>query len=169
MAGKNHALCEDCWDKRAPWFGEGYGRAFVGFSERLAKIPANVHKDLSIRPLPLADSDAVNLLFVDSLAINSLAEGRRRELALEFINLACSKSVVAEAFLVKDSETGNPQYLLPVRKSVMSDEQFLKAAPMYAELAPVLANNPRPFRIGPNVRQWLDSTKKLIQAAITTP
>jgi thiamine pyridinylase len=169
MAGKKHATCEDCWDKRGPWFAEGYGRAFVGWSERLATIPAKAHKDICVKALPLAEANSVNLFFIDALAINSLLEGRKLELALEFINLAASRPVVIEALLVKEKATGNPQYLLPVRKSVIRDKELLKAAPLYADLASVLSDNPRTFRIGANVRQWLDATKKQIQMAITNP
>ena len=169
MAGKKQATCEECWEKRAAWFGDGFGRAFVGWTERLAKIPSAVHKDIQVRPLPLGDSDAANLLFVDTLAVNSLLEGRRRELALEFVNLAASTGVVLDTILVKDKETGNPQYLLPVRKSVLSDPVLNRAAPLYSEIGVALTNNPRTFRIGANVRQWLTATKSKIKETITNP
>lgn len=168
MAGKKHVSCDDCYNKRGPWFGEGYGVAFVGWSERLAKIPSRAHKDIAVRSLPLADANSVNLFFVDALAINSLLDGKKRELAIRFANLAALSPVVLESLLVKDKDTGNPQYLLPVRKSVILDKDLLRAAPLYSDLAAVLSDNPRTFRIGANVRQWLDATKKQIRTAITS-
>ena len=125
MAGKKQATCGECYDLRAGKFAQGHGRILVGWSERLAKMPPEYHSKVSIRPLPLADDNKVNLLFVDTLIVNSTLSGRRQRLALEFANLAVSADVVVDSLLVKDKDTRSPQYLLPVRRAAVRDEQRL--------------------------------------------
>ena len=168
MAGKAQADDQTCVGKHAEWFAAGHGRAFVGWTERLTKLPTEMHKDLAVRPLPLASSNAVNLVYVDMLAVNARLEGQRRSLALEFANLASSREVVMESFLTPDPATKNPQYLLPVRKSIVDDEAFLKAAPMYKDISFVLTERPKAFRLGSDVRQWLAATKKKIRGGIVS-
>ena len=163
MAGREQANDKECAEQHAGWFADGHGRAFVGWTERLTKLPAGMHKDLAVRPLPLAKSNAVNLVYVDMLAVNPNLEGRRRSLAIEFANLAASREVVMESFLTPDPATKNPQYLLPVRKSVMTDDAFLKAAPLYKDIAFVVTDRPKAFRLGSDVRQWLAGAKRPIR------
>lgn len=167
MAGKQQATCEECYDLRAGKFAEGYGRILIGWSERLAKMPPKAHLNIAIRSLPLADDNGVNLLFVDTLLINSTLSGRKQQLALDFANLAASVDVVIDSMLVKDETTGSPQYLLPVRRKVISDARLLKDAPLYGQLTPILEQNPRTFRLDSNVRYWLDRTKSHIRSEIT--
>ena len=167
MAGKAQALYENYEGQRSRWFGEGFGRAYIGWTERLSAIPVEQHQDIAIRSLPLGDSDKVNMLYVDMLAISPTLPKERRKLAIEFANLASSKEVVVESFLVQDPKTKSPQYLLPVRSSVISDPELLKAAPLYAQLVPILTENPRAFRIGERSRAWLASNKSEIRRLIT--
>jgi len=166
MAGRRQAACEACYDKRPLHFANGYGRIMIGWSERLAKMPRPSHADVRVRPLPLADSNAVNLLFVDTLVVNSTLRGRQRRLALEFANLAASERVVVESFLAQHPETKSPQYLLPVRRSVLRSERLLADAPLYADLRVLLESSPRAFRLGPNGRYWLARSKAYIREEI---
>jgi thiamine pyridinylase len=170
MAGKNQARFSDSktkYTRRPEWFGMGFGRAFVGWTERLSAIPVEKHKGISFRPLPLAESNAVNLLFVDILSVSPKLKGERRKLAVEFANFAASKKVVIATFLVRNARTKSPQYLLPVRKSVMADKHFLREAPLYSVLADIERSDPRPFRIGRGSRKWFEDNREAIQKAIT--
>ena len=166
MAGKKQALGEDP-DKRCEWFSDAKGRAFVAWTERLSAIPVAKHEGLAFRPFPLAENNAINLLYVDVLSLNPNLTGSRRILALEFANFVASTDVVAATFLVKNQKTGSPQYLLPVRKSIWDDAQFRMAAPLYDQLSAISTSDPKPFRIGADSRAWFASTRKAIQQVIT--
>lgn len=168
MAGKSHALLEEWEGKRARWFAEGRGRAFIGWTERLSAMPADRHKDVAVRALPLAADKSINLMFVDVLSINPLLSRERRRLAIEFANLCASKEVVLECFLVTNDATGSAQYLLPVRKSVNDDPRLTKEAPLYGDLIPLLRNSPRALRMNADVRDWLDDTKSVIRERIVS-
>ena len=169
MAGSKQALFENYDGLRSRSFTHGNGRALVGFSERLAHMPEACHARIGIRSLPLAGKDRTNLMFVDTLCLNSELTGQKRQLALEFANLAASTAVVIDSFLVRNPLTNSPQYLLPVRKSVLIDARVNREAPMYQCLRPLLEDNPQPFRIGSEVRDWLATTKSHIQERVTTP
>ena len=167
MAGPKQATCESCWGQRAPKFAEGCGRALVGWSERLSKMPVDYHSNVKVRPLPLDEKNSINLLYVDTLLVNSTLTGERRKLAIEFANLVASSVVVREAFLVRDEKTKSPQYLLPVRKSVMNDPRLLREAPLYSQLRVAVEKHPRTFRLGADARFWLERVKGTIRTAIT--
>ena len=167
MSGTKQALYEN-WDgQRARWFADGHGQAFVGWTERLSMIPEPQHAKIELRGLPLAGSDKENLIFVDTLCINPTLSGKKRELAIEFANLAASSNVVLDSLLVENPATESPQYLLPCRKSVVKSEKLLKEAPLYSELDNLLEDEPKAFRIDDDVRPWLESTKGIIQERIT--
>lgn len=169
MAGSKQALFENYDGLRSRSFTQGYGRALVGFSERLAHMPVACHSHIGIRSLPLAGNDRTNLMFVDTLCLNSGLTGKKRQLAIEFANLAASSAVVIDSFLVKNPFTNSPQYLLPVRKSVLTDSRVNREAPLYRCLRPLMEDNPQPFRIGSEIRDWLATTKNHIQNRATTP
>jgi hypothetical protein len=70
-------------------------------------------------------------------------------------------------FLVRNAKTNSPQYLLPVRKSIMADKQFLREAPLYSLLADIENSDPKPFRIGKGSRKWFEETREAIKRAVT--
>jgi thiamine pyridinylase len=170
MAGKTQATFVEPFGKpprRPSWFGEGRGRAYVGYSERLHFIPKSVHKNLRVRALPMDDENKVNLFFVDMLAVNSLVRGERRRLGVDLINL-CTASETVLACLMPQADDKPSKYLMPVRTSVLHDDTLLKNAPLYKDLGAVLdpKTTPRAFRIGPDVREWLDANKALIRGKL---
>lgn len=166
MAGRSQALFQNYDGQRARWFGEGYGRGFIGWTERLYFIPKKAHSEIRVRTLPLADTNAVNLLFVDVFSVSPTITGRRRELALEFANLAASSAVVLEVLLPAEEEASSA-YLLPVRKSVLENKQLLTIAPLYQQLREIYGDKPRAFRIGVESRRWLDEVKGEIRRRVT--
>lgn len=169
MAGKPQALFTEPYDappKRPGWFGAGKGRAFVGYSERLYHTPVQGHDKLAVRDLPMADQNLVNIMFVDMLGVNANLRGDRRKLAVELANLCAAKETVLESLLPHGDKPS--QYLLPVRRSVLTDSNLLQKAPLYHDLGRILdpKTNPRTFRIGPEYRDWLDLNKRLIQSRL---
>ena len=58
------------------------------------------------------------------------------------------------------------QYLLPARSSVLRDPALLSAAPLYKDFASIMADRPQAFRMGPEVRRWLEAEKKGLQARL---
>lgn len=168
-AGKPQALFAEPYGappKRPAWFGAGKGRAFVGYSERLYFISKEVHANLRVRDLPMADQNRVNSLFVDMLGVNTNVRGERRSLAVELANLCTAKDTLLDCLLPAGDKPS--QYLLPVRLSVLSDKKLLATAPLYVDLAKLLdsSTNPRAFRIGAEYRDWLDLNKRLIQSRL---
>jgi uncharacterized caspase-like protein len=152
--------------KRPAWFACGKGRALVGYSERLYFIPNDVHAQLQVRDLPMADQNKVNNLFGDMLGVNARLRGQRRKLAIELANLCASKDTLLECLMPTSQKPC--QYLLPVRSSVLTDAQPLSKAPLYKDLGKLLdaSTNPRTFRIGPEYRDWLELNKRLIQSRL---
>jgi thiamine pyridinylase len=170
MAGKTQATLaepENGRPQRPAWFGEGRGRALVGYSERLYFIPKSAHDKLRVRALPMGDENKVNLFFVDMLAVNSSLRGERRRLALELINVCAAKDTLLECLTPPDDDTPS-QYLLPVRASVLRNETLLRKAPLYKDLGAIIdpRTSPRAFRIGPEVRDWLNANKSLIRGRL---
>jgi thiamine pyridinylase len=169
MAGKPQAFFEETWGappKRPTWFGEGKGRAFAGYTERLYFIPQEAHGKLKVRDLPMGERNKVNHLYVDMLGLNSSLRGERRKLAIELINVCTEAETMLECLMPADGKPS--QYLLPVRASVLKNEKLLKEAPLYAELAKLLdpSTNPRTYRLGPEYRDWLKLNKKVIQSQL---
>jgi len=166
MAGKNLGLHKDPdAPDRPKWFAQGLGRVLIGYSEHLYFMPKESHAKIRVRELPLAKTNAVNLFFVDLLAVNPLVRGERRKLAIKFINL-CTSSEAVTACLMPTTENKSSQYLFPVRRSVIENKDLLKVAPLYRDLGDILLDRPVAFRIGADSRRWLDSEKKLIQARL---
>ena len=166
MAGIKQATSEKLYGKRAGKFAEGYGRIMIGWTERLAKMPKASHDKVKIRRLPLADDDDENLMFVDTLVINSTLTGKQRELAIKFANFVSSAEVVAKTFLVTDPDTKSPQYLLPVRNSFFEIDEVKSQAAKYTELKAILDATPRTMRLPGNARIWLARNKDTIQSKI---
>jgi thiamine pyridinylase len=167
MAGRNLGLHKESTAQpdRPRWFADGLGRVMVGYSERLYFMPKEAHRKVRARAMPMAQTNAVNLFFVDLLAVNPLVRGERRKLALQFINL-CTSAETVKACLMPSAEDKQSQYLLPVRKRVIDDKELVKVAPLYKDLRAVLLDRPVAFRMGSDGRRWLSSEKKLIQARL---
>jgi thiamine pyridinylase len=147
MTGKSQGILKgDSLAQRAEWFGQGLGRVFVGYSERLAYMPTSAHVNIRARTLPMAERNKINL---------------------EFMNLATSTNTILSA-LLPASIGKSSQYLLPARRSVFDAPQLRIQAPLYDELAKLVApeTNPLVFRLGEDGRQWLKDNKSQIRALV---
>lgn len=148
----------------AVWFGEGRGRATIGFTESLSAMGTG-RSNVDFKLMPYADRTGVNLFYVDLVGINSsVTDPTRRVLALKLANLVASTNVVVSSF-GPTSSASYPQYLMPVRKSVF--EALQENDRLYKQMyALVLNSNPRMFRMGPASRTWLKSVKSSIRQQI---
>lgn len=148
----------------AVWFGQGKGRATIGFTESLSAM-GDGRQTVAFKLMPYADRNDVNLFYVDLVGINSsVSDPARRTLTLKLANLIASTNVLVSSF--GPTQGANyPQYLMPVRKSVF--ETLQTGDPLYQQMyALVSKSNPRMFRIGPASRVWLKSTKGPIRQQI---
>ena len=154
----------------AAWFNEGYGRAYVGFSESLSSLSAQKRKDIDFKLMPLSDRKVKQPLFYsDVIGISPQTKIRKtRALALELANLMASTRVMVESTdrIVKNGkEEKPPQYLLPVRKSVLI--KLAKHDSTYAHLKSLLDSaNPLMFKINDKSKDWLDNMKKNIKKEV---
>ena len=148
----------------AVWFGEGRGRAVIGFTESLSAMGTS-RQDVDFKLMPYADTTGINLFYIDLVGINStVTDPQRRAAALKLANLIASANVVVSSF--GPSPAANyPQYLMPVRKSVF--EALQKNDPLYQQMYKLVLNsNPRMFRIGSGSRTWLKNAKSAIRQQI---
>ena len=162
MAGVAQASYGETSDyQRAQWFNQGYGRAMVGFSEAMSQM-GTILDDVELKEMPLADASGAALYYVDIVGVNSAVAGTIDEQwAVELADIMASHDVLIEAF----DNSGNPQYLYPVRNSVF--ETLSATYPKYGRMWAIVQDlNPVAFRLGTDVRTWLADNKNGIQAQI---
>ena len=148
----------------AIWFGQGKGRATIGFTESLSAM-GDGRQTVAFKLMPYAERNDVHLFYVDLVGVNSsVTDPARRALALKLANLVASTSILVSSFGPTPA-ANYPQYLMPVRKSVF--EALQTGDPLYQQMyALVSKSNPRMFRIGPGSRAWLKSVKGPIRQQV---
>ncbi len=152
--------------QRAAWFGEGLGRATIGYTESMSAMSEVARKTVAFKLMPLADRADVSLFYSDVIGVNASVSGRgKRALALKLANLMASTSVML-ASIGPTPEDDSPQYLMPVRRSVFKELE--KRFPLYGEMYELVSGpaTPRLFRIGPNSKDWLAAMKSQIRDEI---
>ncbi len=163
MASLANARYEGAAYQRGKWFGEGRGRAVIGFTELMSEIGDATRAELEFKPMPLSDRDGVSLFYADVAGINSRV-GAKRALALELANLMTSTAVML-ASIGPTPQADSSQYLMPVRHSIL--HRLAEDDPLYARMQQLVEqSSPRLFRIGPASRDWLKTRKKTIRQRI---
>lgn len=125
------------------------GRAYVGYSESLYYVGLEnmtncgsgecVGLDqISINPLPLADTKPRPFAWVDSFTISSGCLGQCLADAETFVRFITSKNQVRNALL--PTSNGASRYLLPALSSLYTDRLLLAQAPLYLKLYPIIKN-----------------------------
>lgn len=143
--------------KRGEWYGENHGRAYVGFSESLSKIDSDKLANIQMKVMPWSDNSegiASPLFYCDVVGINpKTAERNTKELAIQLANLMASAPVIVGCFKSIDSE--GPQYLTPVRQSVMTE--LANTYPAYKTIQNAVNSSGEPilFDLGKDSRIWL--------------
>ncbi|WP_147822621.1 thiamine pyridinylase [Salidesulfovibrio onnuriiensis] len=148
--------------QRGTWFGQGHGRAYIGFTESLSRIPADQYANISCKVMPWANNPAgiaSPLFYSDVIGVHPATEQRgTRDLALKLANLMASTEVVVNCF--GPTGTAGPQYLMPTRASAF---QALSQDAMYAKIwGMVQSVTPVMFSLGNNARAWVASMKQLL-------
>lgn len=119
-------------------FISGKSSAYVGYSESIHYgIQYSINNcteasgclsinDIAVRRLPSfnKDSESIGLGWVDAFAVDSKLEGRKKKLAIKFIEFMVSKE--AYKLILKPEWKTAPSYLIPARTNVSIDE-----APLY--------------------------------------
>ncbi|MCW7539579.1 thiamine pyridinylase [Aquabacterium sp. A7-Y] len=164
MAGAAHASFDDGGSQRLRWFVQGGGRALVNVTETLCSMPASLVDRLDFQAMPQAAATPLPPLYVDGVAVRPGADGRQRDLALRLAHLMCSSEVMLRSML-PHRPGAQPQYLLPVRRSVLRDLMPLSAP--YARMAERFPlDAPQCFRIDGGAREWVDSSASAIRLAL---
>lgn len=151
--------------QRGSWFGQGLGRAMIGFTESMSAMGEEALETIAFKLMPLSDSTGVSLFYSDIIGINaSVGKSKKRRLALKLANLMASSEVLVDCF-GPTAKYNYPQYLMPVRRSVF--KALGKKFPLYEKMyRMVTESNPHLFRIGADSRGWLKALKGAIKEQI---
>jgi thiamine pyridinylase len=163
---------------RSEWFGEGRGRALIGFSESLCDMSAAARDRVELTIVPFADAGRgdVRLFYTDLIGLApELTPGPRRDLALELANLIGSADMMVDA-IGPSADDPTPQYLFSVRRSVYDElapryplytrmSELIGAAPGSAA-APGGSAEPQPFRLGASMDRWLAKMAPVIKKQV---
>lgn len=148
--------------QRGAWFGQGIGRAMVGFTESMSAMgPAVDHIDFKV--MPMGDDPSARPLFYSDIAgVNP--KSTKLEYAKRLANLIASEAVNVAAMGTK-MPNGNPQYLMPARKSIFT--QLGQTWPAYNTMYTMVLNvNPLLFVLDMNDRSQLNNIKSEIKSAV---
>ncbi|MCP5047653.1 MAG: thiamine pyridinylase [bacterium] len=159
MASVKQAQYSQIAYQRGTWFGQGLGRAMIGYTEAMSAMGEKALETVAFKPMPLSDNaDGVSLFYSDVISINStVTDPGERLLALKLANLIASTDVVVACF-GPTAKADYPQYLMPVRKSVF--DKLGTTFPIYETMHKMVLNShPYLFRIGPDSKPWLKALK----------
>lgn len=154
--------------QRAGWYSSGSGKALVHYSESTWRMWYQFRDTVLLKVMPLGPKP-VNLLYVDIAGIKPGLEDPKKALALELANLITGTETMVKCLKPRgDGPDQGFQYLLPVRTSVFNIVTVIDNCGLYAKFYKVLrACNPRVFRVGTGIKDWLNSgIKDVIKAAV---
>jgi thiamine pyridinylase len=150
---------------RGVWYGEGYGRAFMGFTETMSEIPPSALATVGFKVMPLSNSTTQPPLFyVDAVGVNTTTVNRgTRDSAVQLANVIASTDTVVASFQAAPGK--NPQYLMSVRNSVF--KQLGSQFPVYMRMYQLAqSSNPVAFKLNENARDWVKSISGTINADV---
>lgn len=158
MTGEKGAYYETSGSyDRAGWFGNGSGRAYIGYGESMAEM--KTLDNLKVSTLSLADREDIPLFYSDVVAMNSsLSEDKdKQKYALELMNIMTDSDVVTKTI----AKEGTCQYILPARSSCYTS---LKASfPIYEQLETIVQkDNNKVFRMGADAHEYIKEAKKVL-------
>lgn len=146
----------------ATQFGQGQGRAFIGFSEAMSAM-----KDLDridFTQISGCGHKNIPLFYTDSVGINAAIAPDKRALAIELANVIAASETMVRAS-EPDSSHASPQYLLPARASVY--DQMGRTYPVYTKLKKI-ATKPdnHVFRVDSYADSWFTPASERLAQAI---
>jgi thiamine pyridinylase len=141
----------------AQWFSNGWGRAYVGYSESMSFMSEAARNDVAFKPMPFSDNPSARPLFyADVIGVNTTVNQRgTRALAVQLANVMAATSTMLQSIVVN----GAPQYLFPTRASVFN--ALRPTYPIYGKMQELVqASNPLMFKLDSQSRAWLASPMK---------
>lgn len=150
---------------RGVWYSEGYGRAFMGFTETMSNMTPAALSSIGFKVMPLSDTTSNRPLFyVDAVGVNTTTVQRgTRNLAVQLANLIASTDVLVASFQAQSNT--NPQYLMSVRNSVF--QQLGQRYPIYQRMYNLAqTSNPIAFKLDQNARSWVAATAGTIRSQV---
>lgn len=153
--------------QRATWFSQGFGRAYVGFTESMSQIDPQKLSTISFKPMPWSTNSSgigAPLFYSDVVGVSPNTSSRgTTALAIQLANLMTSAKVIVELF--GPYEGSGPQYLMPVSESALG--QLAAQFPMYAQMSRVLGTvKPRLFNLGSDSKPWLAQVKSMMKSMV---
>lgn len=165
MAGKEQSqYVPDPYDSyiRASWFAQGYGRAYIGYTESMMNMGDKVN-DIDFKLFSLSKTSDIPVFYSDIVGVNSsIKDENKINLAKKLANVIASADTIEECIRPANSDK-YPQYLLPVRRSVY--QKLSNDFPVYKKLYELISKekNIHTFRIGSTSREWIESAKDKIR------
>ena len=117
-------------------FADGYGRAFIGYSEDMYAM-GNEAENVAFRRFSLSDEEDIPMVYADIASINAKIPIEKRELALELLNIITGKETLVEAFSPAE-DNQFPQYLLGARAGIY--DELAEDYPIYGELKAIVSD-----------------------------
>ncbi|WP_054481259.1 thiamine pyridinylase [Photorhabdus heterorhabditis] len=154
------------------WFEAGYGRAFVGFTESMTVMSSTALDNIDFKVMPLSNNTESNPLFyADIVGVYPKQNRSAEEISKvkELANVMASKDyMVSSSIPVPGALSGpksNPQYLMPVRKSIFVE--LGNKYPIYNKMQMLVENSsPVLFTMNEQSKTWISEMKASLQSAI---
>ncbi|NEO16167.1 thiamine pyridinylase [Moorena sp. SIO3F7] len=150
--------------QQAEWFSNGWGRAFMGYTEAISNMSENTRQNIGFKVMPLSDQDQSypEVFYADLIGVNTTTKERgTRDLAVKLANtMAASTTMIAS--IGPDASHPYPQYLMATRPSVFQtlEESF----PLYGDMFRLIqGQNIIMFKVNDQSRSWLETMKKKIR------
>lgn len=146
---------------RGVWFNEGYGRAFVGFTEAMSVMSAQTLAAVGFKLMPLSDTTpAQHLFYVDAIGVNK--KTAYRDLAVRLANVIAATDTIVASFRAQDGK--NPQYLMSVRISAFN--ALGKDYPIYQKMYELTKSSPVAFKLDKTGRAWVKNISSAVRQQV---
>lgn len=148
--------------QRGTWFGRGWGRALVGYTEAMSAMGAQMRAEIGFKVMPLSDDDRSTMFFADVIGVNATTRGRgTRDLAVRLANVMASKATMV-ASIGPGAGNPYPQYLMATRPSIF--HALGTSFPIYDRMYGLITSgNPAMFNLGDQARAWLAAMKDTLR------
>ncbi|MCR6113246.1 thiamine pyridinylase [Salipaludibacillus agaradhaerens] len=151
---------------RAKWFEEGYGKAYIGYTEAMSSM-GDFANEVNFKTISLSNTTDIPVFYGDVVGINSaITDEDKQEVAIELANVIAASDTLVDA-VAPDENNPYPQYLLPARESVY--DKLAGDYPIYGELKGIATHEDNKlFKMGSDARPWLDEAKPIIAEKLAT-
>lgn len=142
---------------RAKWFKEGYGRAYLGYTEAMSNM-GDYTNNLDFKVISYCKEDNIPVFYGDVVGVNSKIDNEKKDAAIKLANVIGNTETMVKA-VSPDNNNPHPQYLLPARKSVY--QTMGNVYPIYNELYSIV-NQPenKLFLLGVSAEEWMNEAKE---------